>query len=391
MKDIKFEEVQDLLNKSNNIDEIFDKVHVCDNLFYLVSLNGYYNYVTLDMELLSPDKWFISASIFYSNGYAGVNYNGKFNYIGEDGNFLLDKWLTVDYANTEFQNGYAYVRMDGETDEDDEYNFIDMQGNYLFNEWLNYTSFIMQEQRLNQATMVGYAPCRKDGTLAENELIFLNPYTAYIDSWEEGLTEIAKVSVPAFLKESYSNVDFYIDEINFRTTNYSVIEKIKRSDFLNEVIKRQEEKWYEEPGALYMLHLAYIEYIKRCGFTQEHNLLYKNTLVKIKLYKENYKSYKEHYEIVIDLTGKTIDTPKDSDYEYHYLPYTPSLIIVEDLEENKHNIMDSNGKLLLPKWYFHISNFPYYNNYYKLTINRNNFDMFDFKTHEIDSLKKDAN
>ena len=77
MKDIKFEEVQDLLNKSNNIDEIFDKVHVCDNLFYLVSLNGYYNYVTLDMELLSPYKWFESASIFYSDGYAGVKYNSR--------------------------------------------------------------------------------------------------------------------------------------------------------------------------------------------------------------------------------------------------------------------------------------------------------------------------
>lgn len=91
MKNTKFEEVQKLINNPNNINSIFDRVHVCDNLFKLVKLNGYYNYVTLDMNLLSPDKWFESASIFYSNGYAGVKYNNKFNYIAEDGSFLFDE------------------------------------------------------------------------------------------------------------------------------------------------------------------------------------------------------------------------------------------------------------------------------------------------------------
>lgn len=235
--------------------------------------------------------------------------------------------------------------MDGETYEDDKYNFIDLQGNYLFNEWLDYTSFIMQEERLNQATVIGYMTCYEDGTLPKDALIFLNPYIAYKYSYKNS-KELLKVSVPAFWKEKY--FDFCIDSISFHTTDYTVLKQIKISDFLKEeVIKRQEEKWYEEPGVLYMFRLAYNQYLKDSKITQEHALTYNKTLVNIELYKENHASHKEHYEIVINLTGKIINTPKDSDYSYHLLPYTPSLITIEDLNTNRHNIIDSSGKLLL--------------------------------------------
>lgn len=118
MKDIKFEEVQSLLDGGKQPEEIFDWVGSSYNGFRVVGLNYKRNYIDENNKLLSK-KWFDTCCGF-SDWFGVVEINDKSNYIKFDGTFLSEQWFDMCY---DFSNGLGKVELDGK-----EYK-IDKDGN----------------------------------------------------------------------------------------------------------------------------------------------------------------------------------------------------------------------------------------------------------------------
>ena len=90
MENIKFEEVQSLLDSGKDPEEIFDKVEKC--VFYkcfLVELNGKINCLnSKDNKLLSPDLWF-DECIQKGEGLL-IRVGDKYNFLNKIGKFISD-------------------------------------------------------------------------------------------------------------------------------------------------------------------------------------------------------------------------------------------------------------------------------------------------------------
>jgi hypothetical protein len=75
----------------------------------------------------SPEEIFDYVDNF-SEGYAGVGLNNKYNFINKNGEFLFDRWY--DFIG-EFKDGYAGVELNNK------YNFINKNCEYLSDEWFD--------------------------------------------------------------------------------------------------------------------------------------------------------------------------------------------------------------------------------------------------------------
>ena len=118
MGKIMFDEVQDLLDSGKKPEEIFKFVWSFSNGFAMVRLNNKYNYIDSNRQLLS-NQWFDYANSF-ENGFAFVRLNRKYNYINTNGQLLSNQWFDSAYA---FANGLATVLLTGNN------YFIDTKGN----------------------------------------------------------------------------------------------------------------------------------------------------------------------------------------------------------------------------------------------------------------------
>lgn len=92
MKDIKFEDVQELLDSGNDPEEIFDRVSNEYYGFKIVMLNDKFNYLDENNKLLSSDLWFDDCEPMNYYGVAGIYLNNKYNRIRSDGELVFDKW-----------------------------------------------------------------------------------------------------------------------------------------------------------------------------------------------------------------------------------------------------------------------------------------------------------
>ena len=115
------------LSNGESPDKIFDRVSNFKDGCAKVKLNGKFNFINKNSEILS-DKWFDDASNF-KDGCAAVELNGKYNFIDENGEILSDRWFDGAFK---FVDGYAIVLLN------DKYNFIDKNGEYLFDKWLDF-------------------------------------------------------------------------------------------------------------------------------------------------------------------------------------------------------------------------------------------------------------
>ena len=120
MKDIKFEDVQSLLDSGKQPEEMFGCIDEFYNGFRRIELNNKWNYLDENNKLLS-NTWFDYCWSF-CDGAGVVELNGKRNYLKPDGTLLSDKWFDICYK---FEEGLAKVELD------DEICYINQNGELL--------------------------------------------------------------------------------------------------------------------------------------------------------------------------------------------------------------------------------------------------------------------
>ena len=127
---ILFDEVQDLLDSGKKPEEIF---YWCDDFsegLGRVKLNGKYNYIDKENQILFPNQWFNWCGNF-REGFGRVNLNDKWNYINREGQILSpNQWF--DWCD-DFSEGLGCVNLN------DKWNYINNEGQILFpNQWFDY-------------------------------------------------------------------------------------------------------------------------------------------------------------------------------------------------------------------------------------------------------------
>ena len=115
-----------LLKNGESPREVFDYCCEFHEGFSAVKLNGKWNFIDTDGELLSK-QWFDSCWDFCEK-FAKVRLNGNWNFINTDGKLLSKQWFD---ACCEFHEGFAMVRLNGK------WNFIDTDGKLLSKQWFD--------------------------------------------------------------------------------------------------------------------------------------------------------------------------------------------------------------------------------------------------------------
>ena len=114
----------------------FDECGDFDNGFAKVYLNEKWNFIDTEGNLLSKNQWFDDCGSFYE-GFASVKLNGKWNFIDAEGNFVWKKPLEEWFDDCEdFYNGFAVVKLNGK------WNWIDTECNFVWkkdkDQWFDY-------------------------------------------------------------------------------------------------------------------------------------------------------------------------------------------------------------------------------------------------------------
>ena len=113
-------------------DRIFDFVDDFSEGYAKVRLNKKWNFINKNSEILS-DKWFDDA-YYFREGYAGVELNDKWNFINTDGEYLSDKWFDSSIRDDVyiFRGGYAKIVLKRK------YNFINTDGEIISDKWFDF-------------------------------------------------------------------------------------------------------------------------------------------------------------------------------------------------------------------------------------------------------------
>ena len=126
--------VQDTMERIRNgesPEDVFDNCEDFSEGYAVVKLNGKYNFINQKGEIAFPNQWFDWCGDF-NDGYAAIELNDKWNLIDTEGNLLSpNQWF--DGASS-FREGYAKVELN------DKCNWIGVDGNYLSKNWYDWTS-----------------------------------------------------------------------------------------------------------------------------------------------------------------------------------------------------------------------------------------------------------
>lgn len=109
MEDIKFEEVQNLLDSGKKPGKIFDDVLGEKEGFRVVVLNDKQNYIDSNNKLLSPNQWFDDSRSF-NGGFGKIKYNEKYNLINKKGELVFDIWFDENFFNDPTSHFFAIQR-----------------------------------------------------------------------------------------------------------------------------------------------------------------------------------------------------------------------------------------------------------------------------------------
>ena len=123
---VPFDIVQKLLDNGEKPEEIFNYCGDFCEGFAMVKLNGKYNYINANNQLISK-TWFDYGG-YFRKGFACVELYGKYNFINVNGQIISDTWFDDCYA---FYNGFAYVKLNGK------WNFINTDGQIISNIWFD--------------------------------------------------------------------------------------------------------------------------------------------------------------------------------------------------------------------------------------------------------------
>lgn len=105
---------------------VFDYVGDFSEGFAVVGLNEKFNFINKEGKLLSG-QWFGSAHDF-RDGFATVLLNRKCNFINQEGRLLSDQWFDSVY---DFYNGFAVVELN------EKYNVINQEGKIISSQWFD--------------------------------------------------------------------------------------------------------------------------------------------------------------------------------------------------------------------------------------------------------------
>jgi len=94
--------------------------------FAVVKLDGKWNLINTEGKLLS-NQWFECVGDF-NEGFAVVVLDGKYNFINTEGDILFEQWF--DDAGS-FSEGFAAVKLDGK------WNYINTEGELLSGKWFD--------------------------------------------------------------------------------------------------------------------------------------------------------------------------------------------------------------------------------------------------------------
>lgn len=129
-----FEDVPELLASGVLPKNIFDRIYLEDNGFLRVTLQGKYNYVNGERQLVSK-VWFANAEPFI-DGLAEVsNGMGESGLLKEDGTLVNDRWYDAIYGTVQGEGDERrpeYMRVK----QGNSWNFMNKEGKFLFPEWI---------------------------------------------------------------------------------------------------------------------------------------------------------------------------------------------------------------------------------------------------------------
>jgi len=125
---VTFENVQGLLDKGHEPEEVFADVFGFRDGFAQVELSQQYNYIDTGHKLLSK-QWFDGAYSF-KNGLAKIKLNNKgWNFIDKKCEYLSEQWFDKLY---DFSEGFA-----GAYSKNKGWNYINTEGHLLSEEWFD--------------------------------------------------------------------------------------------------------------------------------------------------------------------------------------------------------------------------------------------------------------
>ena len=101
-------QVKQQLANGEDPGDVFDWVGDFNEGFAKVKLNGKFNFINQEGQLLS-DQWYDWAG-WFQDGFVRVKLNEKYNFINQEGQLLSDQWY--DWAGW-FQDGFVRVRLNG--------------------------------------------------------------------------------------------------------------------------------------------------------------------------------------------------------------------------------------------------------------------------------------
>lgn len=104
----KLQVVQQRLANGENPGVVFKEVGDFQEGFYAVKLNGKWNFINQEGQLIS-DQWYDWAGDF-NEGFAKVELDGKYNLINQKGQLISDQWYDV---LGDFNEGFAVVKLNG--------------------------------------------------------------------------------------------------------------------------------------------------------------------------------------------------------------------------------------------------------------------------------------
>ena len=212
---IMFDEVQDLLDSGKKPEEIFKSVGDFSDGFADVLLNNKYNFININVQLLS-NQWFDYAYNF-SDGFAKVKLNGEWNFINTNAQFLSNQWFE---RVGRFSDGFVWIQLNNK------YNFIDTNGQLVSNQWFDDVySFddgfadVKLNGKWNLIDAKGNLYDENKKLIKKNETNEnKNMKKQVIKINENQLTQIVKESVKRLLKE---DTGFKFKEWNFGKTIYN--------------------------------------------------------------------------------------------------------------------------------------------------------------------------
>jgi hypothetical protein len=110
--------------------DVFDWIDDFSEGYARVELNEKWNFINQNGDLLSPNLWFDNTGSF-REGFARVNLNGKWNFINRKGEIAFPKQWS-DWTD-DFNGGFARVKLN------EKWNYINQNGEILTpNQWFDY-------------------------------------------------------------------------------------------------------------------------------------------------------------------------------------------------------------------------------------------------------------